>query len=74
MAITGIVYRNETMQCEGIFGMCNRAVARIYQPFCHDCYKSAISQGHFRSRYDQKEYRYNGRRWVFVIDPPGSAL
>lgn len=73
MAISGTAYRNETMQCEGIFGMCNRAVARIYQPFCHDCYKSAISRGSFTSR-DEKCYRYDGRRWIHVITPPDSAL
>ena len=64
--ITGL-YHNDTMSCEGVFGMCRRAVARVYQPFCSDCWKRAVSRGKFKSRND-KSYRYNGRRWVMDID------
>jgi len=59
------LYRNDTMRCEGLFGLCPRAVLRAYQPFCPECYPRAISRGTFKSRIG-KEYRYNGRRWVFA--------
>jgi len=64
-----VLYHNDVMKCEGLFGMCPRAVLRAYQPFCPECFKRGISRGVLESR-NGKRYRYNGRRWVldWVVD------
>lgn len=63
MQETASVYKNGTMQCEGVFGLCSSAVGRDYHPFCRRCFVDALRRGRFKSR-DGLEYRYNGRRWI----------